>query len=126
MLEGANTGERLFRSWLLLFGIFPIDYDDLTFADIAPGRGFVERSEMGTQRLWQHERRLERVGESTVVTDVLEWTGRFPGAEKLFAVVVPRLFRWRHRRLRRKFGRITTSGLGTSEVASFPRKSSTC
>jgi ligand-binding SRPBCC domain-containing protein len=104
MLDGASTGERLFRSWLLLFGIFPMEYDDLTFVDIAPGRGFVERSEMGTQRVWQHERRLEPVGESTVVTDVLEWTGRFPGAGELFSVVVPRLFRWRHRRLRRKFG----------------------
>jgi hypothetical protein len=81
-----------------------MEYDDLTFVDIAPGRGFVERSEMGTQRVWQHERRLERVEESTVVTDVLEWTGRFPGAGELFSVVVPRLFRWRHRRLRRKFG----------------------
>ena len=39
------------------------------------------------------------------VEEVLEpWEGRFPGAELVFAAVVPWLFVWRHRKLRQIFG----------------------
>jgi hypothetical protein len=33
-------GERIFRSWVLLFGVLPIDFDYLTLFALEPGRGF--------------------------------------------------------------------------------------
>ena len=36
------------RSWILLFGVMPVDYDDLGLERIEPGRGFLERSTMLT------------------------------------------------------------------------------
>jgi hypothetical protein len=35
--EVVPIGTRAFRSWLLLFGLVPVDYDDLTFHEIVPG-----------------------------------------------------------------------------------------
>jgi hypothetical protein len=54
-----KPSERLFRSWLLLAGIFPIDYDDVVFEEVEPGRRFLERSSLLTQRVWEHERTIE-------------------------------------------------------------------
>jgi len=97
-------GKVLFRSWLLLFGFVPVDRSDLTLVEMDRGRRFLERSPMLSQELWEHERLLESVAEGTRVTDRLEWHGRFPGASATFALTVPILFRWRHRRLRKIFG----------------------
>ena len=97
-------GQPLFRSWLLLFGIVPIDRSDLTLVDVEPGRRFLERSSMATQRVWEHERLLEAIPGGTRVTDRLTWRGRFPGSEAIFAIAVPILFKWRHRKLKKIFG----------------------
>lgn len=99
----VEPGKRLFRSWLLLFGWLPVDWSDLTLVEIEPGRRFLERSPMATQRLWIHERALEPVEEGTRVVDRLQWEGRLPGAGAVFGVAVPLLFRWRHRRLKQLF-----------------------
>ena len=57
-------GERIFRSWVLLFGVLPIDFDDLTLIALEPGRGFHERSRMLSMKVWEHERSLEPDGVS--------------------------------------------------------------
>jgi len=44
-LDRVEPG-RLGRSWILLFGVLPVDYDDLRLERIEPGRGFLERSTM--------------------------------------------------------------------------------
>jgi ligand-binding SRPBCC domain-containing protein len=98
------AGRPLFRSCLLLFGVLPIDRSDLTLVELDVGRRFLERSPMLSQKLWEHERLLEPTPEGTRVTDRLRWRGRFPGAGAAFALAVPVLFRWRHRRLKRIFG----------------------
>lgn len=100
----VELGARSFRSWMLLFGVLPLDFDDVTFVELEPGRRFLERSTMGSQRLWLHERIVEPSSGATQITDRLQWEGRFPGAELVFAAVVPRLFAWRHRKLRQIFG----------------------
>jgi len=100
----VELGKRSFRSWMLLFGVVPVDFDDVTFVEIEPGRRFVERSTMASQRVWLHERIVEPCDEGTLITDRLEWEGRLPGAELVFAAVVPQLFAWRHRQLKRNFG----------------------
>ncbi len=98
-------GALLFRSRLLLLGVFPVDRTDLTLVELQPGRRFLERSSMATQRIWQHERLLEPVAAGTRITDRLEWQGRFRGATAAFAVAVPVLFKWRHHRLKQIFGK---------------------
>jgi hypothetical protein len=51
----VRPGERLFRSWLLLFGVLPVGYDDLTLVSIEAGRGFHERSQMLSMRVWHRD-----------------------------------------------------------------------
>ena len=97
-------GARLFRSWILLFGLVPIDYDDLTLVRLDPGRGFHERSPMLSQRVWEHERTLEPEGTVCLLTDRLRFEPRPPIPAALVERVVRLLFRHRHRRLRERFG----------------------
>ena len=67
-LDGLDLARvepgRLGRSWILLFGILPVDYDDLGLERIEPGRGFLERLTMLSQRLWEHERTIEPAREA--------------------------------------------------------------
>ena len=98
-------GERIFRSWVLLFGVIPIDYDDLTLIALEPGRGFHERSRMLSMRVWEHERTLEPAGDAaTRVSDRLSFEPRLPGSGPLLEPFIRMTFRHRHRRLRRRFG----------------------
>lgn len=102
--ETVPVGEPIGRSWILLFGLLPFDYDDLTLVRLDPGRGFLERSTMLSQRSWEHERTLEPIGGGCLVTDRVRWRPRLG----LPAAPLRPLFAWffghRHRRLRRRFG----------------------
>lgn len=102
-LEDPEPG-RIGRSWLLLFGFLPFDYDDLTLVRLEPGRGFLERSSMLSMRLWEHERTLTPCGEGYCrVTDRVAWEPRLPLPGGWFHPVVFAIFRHRHRRLRLRF-----------------------
>ena len=105
-LEPADVvlGERIFRSWVLLFGVLPIDYDDLTLVALEPGRGFHERSRMLSMRIWEHERWLSPDGAGCRVLDRLSFEPRLPGMGPLIARFIRATFRHRHKRLRRRFG----------------------
>ena len=96
-------GTRVFRSWILLAGIVPIDYDDLTFVALEPGR-FLERSPMLTQRAWEHERRVEPSGTGCLVTDRIRSEPRVAALAPAFRLVFRLAFALRHRNLRRRFG----------------------
>ena len=98
-------GVRLFRSWVLLFGVVPVDYDDLTLVRVEPGRGFLESSRMLSQRRWVHERTLAPAGAGCRVTDRIEFEPRLPIGGRLFLLVFRFFFRHRHRRLLRWFAR---------------------
>jgi ligand-binding SRPBCC domain-containing protein len=99
----VTPGERLFRSWILLFGVVPIDYDDVTVLRIEENRGFLERSPMLTQKSWEHERTLEPRDGGTLVTDRIEFVPKLPGGGAL-KPVFRAVFRHRHRRHRKRFG----------------------
>jgi hypothetical protein len=100
-LDDLEPG-RIGRSWLLLFGFLPFDYDDLTLVRVEPGRGFLERSSMLSMRLWEHERTLTPGGEDRCqVTDRVAWESRLPLPGSLFRPLVLAIFNHRHRRLRR-------------------------
>jgi hypothetical protein len=106
-IEDVPTGETLGRSWILLGGLLPVDYDDLRLTEIEPGRRFQERSRTASFAVWSHERIVEPAGEGEcTVTDRLGWEfkpllARVPGAGRLATAIVGFLFRHRHRRLER-------------------------
>jgi ligand-binding SRPBCC domain-containing protein len=102
--DDVVLGERIFRSWILLFGVLPIDFDDLTLVALEPGRGFHERSTMLSMRIWEHERRLQPVSAGTRVVDRLTFAPRLPGMGPLLERFIRLTFRHRHSRLRRRFG----------------------
>jgi ligand-binding SRPBCC domain-containing protein len=103
------TGERIGRCWLLLFGLIPVDYDDLTLIALEPGRGFHERSAMLSMRRWEHERRLETDGHTAcTIHDRVSFEPRLGLPSAAFAPLVRAVFRHRHRRLRRRFGGVAS------------------
>ena len=103
--ERIEPGRRLFRSWLLLLGFVPVDYDDLTITELGPGRRFQERSRMLSATVWEHERVVEPVGAGTCrVTDRVSFSPRTAVHAAVLSRLVPRLFDHRHHRLRRRFG----------------------
>jgi hypothetical protein len=93
------------RSRVLLFGLIPFDYDDIEIIRLEPGRGFLERSTMLSQRLWEHERTLEPLSEGRCrITDRVAWEPRLPVPGALIRPLILATFRHRHRRLRRAWG----------------------
>jgi hypothetical protein len=103
-LGAIVVGERLCRSWLLLFGVLPIDYDDITIVRLDPGRGFLERSTMLTQRHWEHERTIEPLEAGCALTDAIRYEPRLPIPDFLLRGLFSGVFRYRHNRLRRRYG----------------------
>jgi hypothetical protein len=96
------------RSRLLLFGLIPIDYDQIGLERIEPGRGFLERSTMLSQRLWEHERTIEAgEGGGATIVDRLAWEPRLPLPGRLLRPLIAAVFRHRHRQLQRHFGGAT-------------------
>jgi len=102
-IDTLELGKPIGRSWLRLFGVLPVDYDDLTIVELEPGRRFLERSRLFSAPQWQHERTVEPVdATSSSVTDRLMFTPR-----RGFGLLGPRIIRflfwYRHRRLVRYF-----------------------
>jgi ligand-binding SRPBCC domain-containing protein len=95
-------GQPIGRSTLLLFGVVPIDRMDVTLVELEPGRRFLERSAVRSQRLWQHERTVVPDGEGCTLTDRIDFEPRLFGP--VVAAFMRRVFRHRHRVLRRTFG----------------------
>lgn len=98
------------RSWLLMFGFLPVDYDDLRIVEVDPGRRFLERSTMATMRVWQHERLVEPLGAREDarcrVTDRLAWEPRVLTPASIAGAIVRAVFSHRHARLLARFGGI--------------------
>ena len=106
-IDDVAPGRPVGRSWLLLFGLVPVDFDDLTIAELGPGRRFLERSTMLTQSRWEHERSVTEIDGGCRVIDRLNWQGRIFGLGAIYRLAVPLLFRHRHSRLRRRFGELS-------------------
>jgi ligand-binding SRPBCC domain-containing protein len=97
--QNIQLGKPIGRSWILLFGVLPFDYDDVTIVEMEEGRRFLERSKMLSQRSWEHERTVEPTEGGSSVTDRIRMEPRLglPGA--MLKPVIRRFFRHRHRRL---------------------------
>lgn len=97
---GDLLGKPLSKAWLLLLGILPVEYDDMTIIGFEAGREFHERSTMLTLTPWEHRRTITPEGDHEArVRDELTFTPRLPGLP--VAAIVRALFRHRHRRLTR-------------------------
>jgi hypothetical protein len=107
-LDHLESGDHLGRSWLLLFGVVPFDWDDLGIEAIEPGY-FREVSTMATASRWQHERWVEPlVGDPSgcVLHDRVRFVPRralaaVPGLRRVHEAIITTVFRHRHRRLQR-------------------------
>ncbi len=101
------TDAPLFRSWLLLFGFIPIEYDLIRLESLEEGASFQESSSMALMSLWSHRRQLrEDLSDPSItqVTDTLVFSPRFPLIGYFMQYVVRWLFMHRHRRLAARFG----------------------
>ncbi|MBI1320751.1 MAG: hypothetical protein GC168_17645 [Candidatus Hydrogenedens sp.] len=106
-LEGIDVplGETLFSSVLLLGGVLPFDVHFLRLLSVESGRGFDEHSSSLMHSDWLHTRTLESLpGGGCRVRDAVDFMPRLPFLKPLLVPVVRAVFRWRHRRLRKKFG----------------------
>jgi ligand-binding SRPBCC domain-containing protein len=111
-IDDVQPGDYLGRSWILLFGVIPFDYDELGLAELGPGRRFLERSKMLSMRSWEHERTVTPVEGGCEVTDRVAFEPRalirlVPGLSSLVEAALRRMFAHRHRRLGRRFGSLT-------------------
>jgi ligand-binding SRPBCC domain-containing protein len=108
-IDDVGPGQRLGRSWLLLFGVIPFEYDDLGLAELGPGFRFLERSTMLSMRSWEHERTIVPMSENACeVTDRVAFELRrplanVPGSATATRTLLTRVFAHRHRRLARYF-----------------------
>src|SRR4051794_16781987 len=103
-LDSIEVGRPIGRSWVLLFGLIPIDYDEINVVELESGRGFVERSRMLSQRAWEHARTIEPVAGGSMIIDRVAWEPRLPIPARALRPLFESIFRHRHRRLRRRFG----------------------
>lgn len=95
-------GQKLFRSWLLLFGIVPVGFTDLALAELKPGKGFLERSSMSAMRFWEHHRSISVSTDGTRLADRLRFEPLF--LKSVTGLIVRYFFNHRHKKLRKKFG----------------------
>jgi hypothetical protein len=105
-LNSVELGKPIGRSWVLFCGLIPVDYDEIKLDEIEPGRGFVERSRMLSQRSWEHVRTIRPVDGGSQVTDAVAWEPRLPLPGAAMRPMFKGIFGHRHRRLRRRFGGI--------------------
>jgi ligand-binding SRPBCC domain-containing protein len=102
--ETIPLGRTAFRSWVLLLGLVPVEFDDLMLLELEPGRGFSECSRLPTIREWRHRRTITSAGEGCVVRDEVAFVPRWRYTGPLLAWVYRGIFAWRHSSLRRLFG----------------------
>ncbi|WP_374424686.1 hypothetical protein [Chromobacterium sp.] len=104
---GLAPPARIGRCWILLFGLLPVEYDELELTRLEPG-AFDERSTMLTQRRWLHRRRVRAVAGGCEVVDRVGFAPRAPLLLllRLHYAIFHLVFAWRHARLRRRFSRL--------------------
>ena len=111
-IEG-RAGPVAFDSWLLLFGLIPIDRHHLGLERVlddpsaAEGLGFDEESRSWLQKRWRHERRIvSSTDGGCAVTDRITVVPRMAITRPLVRRIIPAIFRRRHRRLAARFGHL--------------------
>ena len=97
--------QRLFTSWILLFGVLPVDLHWFFLESVDPSKGFHEHSSSVVNRTWLHIRVVEpSPGRGCTVTDSVSFESRVPGLGYIMRPIYRLVFQSRHTRLRRKHG----------------------
>lgn len=116
-----KPGVRMFRSYVFLFGILPIDYSDMTLLELDVGQGFTEQSPMGSMKLWRHERRIVPCPSdpnAVLLVDQLTFQPRM--ARRLVGWFIRRVFVHRHEVLKTNFGDAQQGAQATRTASSGP------
>lgn len=103
--DGLRPPARIGPCRILLFGLLPVECDDLELTRLEPGV-FDERSTMLTQRRWLHRRRVRALPGGCEVVDRIGFAPRAPCLLTLHYGIFRLVFAWRHARLRRRFSRL--------------------
>ncbi|WP_266160095.1 hypothetical protein [Dyella silvatica] len=104
-----TLGVPMFRSYLLLLGVLPVDYSELTLLELHEGRGFVEQSAMASMKLWRHERSIEACRfdpAAVLLIDRLTFQPRM--AKRWVGWFVRQFFNHRHKVLRARLNGTTS------------------
>ena len=100
-LDTIQLGVPITKSWLLLFGLLPIGFSELTLVELDIGVRFIEQSKMSFMRSWRHERIIIPHGAGTIIRDVLTYEPIMLNKSSTFFIKL--LFHNRHRKLRNRF-----------------------
>ncbi len=95
--------QALFQSWILLFGVVPIDRHSFYFEIINPAEGFVESSSSTANSVWRHQRTVAPIRSGCRLTDTIHYQNRAPLLGALFKPLYGLVFFCRHRYLRTKY-----------------------
>jgi ligand-binding SRPBCC domain-containing protein len=107
---GPGAGPAgLFSSWVLLLGLLPLDRHAFGTLALQPLR-FVESSSSWLLRAWQHERVVHAVPGGCEVTDRITYQPRLGLMAPLLGAIYGLVFRHRHARLARQYGRLAAPG----------------
>lgn len=101
----VKLGVRLFRSYVFLFGVLPVDYSDMTLLELSVREGFIEQSPMGSMRLWRHERRIMQCPSdphAVLLIDHLTFQPRI--AKRIIGWFIRHVFVHRHEVLKKNLG----------------------
>ena len=104
--ETVPIGRKICRSWILLFGLIPVDYDDVTLVALEPPRRFLEVSPMLFFAYWSHERTVTPAEGGCAIKDRLTFAPRLGAFAPFARRIVSFLFTHRHARLAARFGRV--------------------
>lgn len=91
-------------SWQLLLGVIPVDRHRIELVALPDGHGFRESSSSWWFRVWRHERILLDDSGGCVVRDSVELEPRLGLPAPIVGWAQRRMFRQRHRSLKRRFG----------------------
>lgn len=100
--------QTLFNSWILLFGILPVDRHAFYLESVTPGEGFVETSTSLMNAAWNHTRTIAPIAGGCRVTDSLEFRNRIAPLGYLLKPVYQLVFWNRHRTLRKRYGNLAS------------------
>lgn len=96
--------QTLFQSWILLFGLLPIDRHTFFFESIDSGHGFSERSKSWVNQYWCHERKVISAKSGCKLEDTVSFKSRVPLIDMMLMPSYQLIFWLRHKNLRRRYG----------------------